>query len=151
MLLIHHISFTIQPDFSLLGPARFRLGVQNYQQKGLPSWHDADRRTTRSFRELVAQHQGTLYSDVSFTRQANICMQTSLHTKGVESVRSPVANLVSFSPHVTHETFVNAVARAFREKYDSKRNNGEIAYVEHGSEIVERGAEELRVSVVLTF
>ncbi|KAG9105570.1 hypothetical protein FRC07_009170, partial [Ceratobasidium sp. 392] len=68
-------------------------------------------------------------------RQSNIEF-TSLHTKGVASVRSPVANLVSFSPKITHDTFVHAVARAFREKYyQQETSNDAVVHVEHGNEI----------------
>ncbi|KAF8605374.1 Lipoyltransferase and lipoate-protein ligase [Ceratobasidium sp. AG-I] len=94
-----------------------------------------------------AYHHGTMLIDAQLDRLGNLLRNTkaSLHTKGVESVRSPVANLVSFSPRITHETFVNAVARVFREKYDSEGNNGNnIVHVEHGNEIVEKGVEELR-------
>ena len=38
-------------------------------------------------------------------------------TRGVASVRSPVKNLQEFSPAVTHDKFVQAVVRAFREEY----------------------------------
>ncbi|KAG9104283.1 Biotin/lipoate A/B protein ligase [Ceratobasidium sp. 370] len=71
--------------------------------------------------------------------------KTSLHTKGVESVRSPVANLVSFSSSITHDAFVHAVVRAFREKYnDQGETDDAVVHVEQGNEIVEKGANELR-------
>lgn len=38
-----------------------------------------------------------------------------MQTKGVASVRSPVRNLQRFN--VTHESFVEAVVREFREEY----------------------------------
>jgi hypothetical protein len=38
-------------------------------------------------------------------------------TRGVASVRSPVTNLQEFSPAVTHDKFLQAVVRAFREEY----------------------------------
>ncbi|KAI5117389.1 hypothetical protein M0805_009077 [Coniferiporia weirii] len=38
-------------------------------------------------------------------------------TKGVASVRSPVQNLQQFNPEVTHEDFVDAVIRSFRDEY----------------------------------
>lgn len=40
-----------------------------------------------------------------------------MHTKGVASVRSPVCNLVGSNPGLTHEAFVEAVIRSFREEY----------------------------------
>lgn len=38
-------------------------------------------------------------------------------TKGVDSVRSNVRNLQDFSPDVTHDRFVNAVAKEFTDFY----------------------------------
>ena len=38
-------------------------------------------------------------------------------TKGVASVRSPVANLQAFNPAVTHESFTAAVIREFQREY----------------------------------
>jgi hypothetical protein len=38
-------------------------------------------------------------------------------TRGVPSVRSPVKNLQEFSPAVTHDKFLQAMVRAFREEY----------------------------------
>jgi lipoate-protein ligase A len=43
--------------------------------------------------------------------------QDSMITRGVASVRSPVRNLCWFQPEITHEAFVAAVVRAFREEY----------------------------------
>ncbi|TFY67634.1 hypothetical protein EVJ58_g1479 [Rhodofomes roseus] len=40
-----------------------------------------------------------------------------MHTKGVESVRSPVRNLQHFDSAVTHERFVDATVAAFRKEY----------------------------------
>ena len=50
-------------------------------------------------------------------------LQTSLFTKGVASVRSPVRNLAHFVPDVSHEGFVQAMARAFAEEFDG---SGEV-------------------------
>lgn len=38
-------------------------------------------------------------------------------TKGVDSVRSTVRNLQDFSPDVTHDRFVSAVAKEFTDYY----------------------------------
>lgn len=38
-------------------------------------------------------------------------------TKGVASVRSPVCNLQQFNATISHDTFSNAVIRAFRQEY----------------------------------
>lgn len=40
-----------------------------------------------------------------------------MQTKGVASVRSPVRNLQSFNPTVSHEAFVDAVISSFRDEY----------------------------------
>ncbi|CAE7218268.1 unnamed protein product [Rhizoctonia solani] len=71
--------------------------------------------------------------------------KTSLHTKGVESVRSPVANLASFSQSITHDLFVESVTQAFREEYyPFDYWDDEVVQVESGNEFVDKGAEELR-------
>lgn len=41
-----------------------------------------------------------------------------METKGVASVRSPVNNLQQYTSSVSHEAFVDAVVKAFREEYD---------------------------------
>ncbi|CEL59871.1 Lipoate-protein ligase A OS=Salmonella dublin (strain CT_02021853) GN=lplA PE=3 SV=1 [Rhizoctonia solani AG-1 IB] len=72
--------------------------------------------------------------------------KTSLHTKGVESVRSPVANLTSFSPTITHDLFVERVTKVFREYYYPDDHwDDEVVQVdsEASNEIVDKGAEEL--------
>lgn len=43
--------------------------------------------------------------------------KASMVTKGVASVRSPVRNLNELRPDVSHEDFVDALTRAFREQY----------------------------------
>lgn len=40
-------------------------------------------------------------------------------TKGVASVRSPVCNLQQFNQDISHETFSNAVVRAFQDEYNN--------------------------------
>jgi len=47
-----------------------------------------------------------------------------MHTKGVDSVRSPVRNLRHFTPDISHEAFVKSVAREFTIVYggDGKIN-----------------------------
>ncbi|GAB1519779.1 hypothetical protein RhiTH_002849 [Rhizoctonia solani] len=73
--------------------------------------------------------------------------KTSLHTKGVESVRSPVANLASSSSTITHDLFIECVTRAFREKYyPDDYWDDQVVQVDSksGNEFVVKGAEELR-------
>ena len=47
--------------------------------------------------------------------------QTTMQTKGVDSVRSPVKNLRQFgsSGEISHESFIVAVSRQFSEMYNS--------------------------------
>ena len=47
----------------------------------------------------------------------HIAFKNSMVTKGVASVRSPVRNLNEFRPDISHEDFVDALTRAFREQY----------------------------------
>ncbi|CAE6411295.1 unnamed protein product [Rhizoctonia solani] len=96
-----------------------------------------------------AYHHGTMLINAQLDRLGNLLRntKTSLHTKGVESVRSPVANLASFSPIITHDLFVECVTQAFREKYYPDDHwDDEVVQVdpESRSEIVDKGAEELR-------
>lgn len=46
-----------------------------------------------------------------------IVLKDTMNTKGVASVRSPVRNLVQSSASATHEGFVDAVIKSFREEY----------------------------------
>ncbi|CAE6505707.1 unnamed protein product [Rhizoctonia solani] len=94
-----------------------------------------------------AYHHGTMLINAQLDRLENLLRntKTSLHTKGVESVRSPVANLVSFSPTITHDLFVENVTQAFREEYyPDDYWDDEVAQVEDGNGSVDKGAEELR-------
>jgi lipoate---protein ligase len=47
-----------------------------------------------------------------------------MDTKGVASVRSPVCNLQQYNASVSHETFVEAVVKAFREVYNIHESVG---------------------------
>lgn len=40
-----------------------------------------------------------------------------METRGVASVRSPVCNLQQYHADVSHEGFVHAMVKAFREEY----------------------------------
>ncbi|KAH7343456.1 lipoate-protein ligase A [Rhizoctonia solani] len=94
-----------------------------------------------------AYHHGTMLINAQLDRLGDLLRNTkkSLHTKGVESVRSPVANLASFSSSTTHNLFVKCVTQAFREKYyPDDYWDDEVAAVDSGNELVEKGAEELR-------
>ncbi|CAE6535154.1 unnamed protein product [Rhizoctonia solani] len=94
-----------------------------------------------------AYHHGTMLINAQLDRLGDLLRntKTSLHTKGVESVRSPVANLASFSPFITHDLFVECVTQVFREKYYPYDYwDDEVVSVESGNELVDKGAEELR-------
>jgi lipoate-protein ligase A len=47
-------------------------------------------------------------------------------TKGVHSVYSPVRNLQDFNPSVTHDDFVRAVAKSFRDRYGG---SGKVSFL----------------------
>lgn len=51
------------------------------------------------------------------SHDAHFGAQESMIARGVASVRSPVCNLQQFSHSISHETFSDAVVRAFREEY----------------------------------
>ena len=58
-----------------------------------------------------------------FTR-ASPHHQDGMHTKGVDSVRSPVRNLRHFTPDISHESFVKSVAREFTIVYGGHEEVG---------------------------
>ncbi|KAF8681155.1 Lipoate-protein ligase [Rhizoctonia solani] len=98
-----------------------------------------------------AYHHGTMLINAQLDRLGNLLRntKTSLHTKGVESVRSPVANLASSSSTITHDLFIECVTRAFREKYyPDDYWDDQVVQVDSksGNEFVVKGAEELRQS-----
>ncbi|PCH40972.1 Lipoyltransferase and lipoate-protein ligase [Wolfiporia cocos MD-104 SS10] len=70
-----------------------------------------------------AYHHGTMLLSTrldllgDLLRANKTTRQDTIHTKGVESVRSPVRNLQQFNPSIVHDEFVSAVVNAFREEY----------------------------------
>lgn len=66
-----------------------------------------------------AYHHGTMLISSQLNTLGDVLHSTkaSMVTKGVASVRSPVRNLNEFRPDVSHEDFVDALTRAFREQY----------------------------------
>jgi len=63
--------------------------------------------------------------------------KTTMQTKGVDSVRSPVKNLRQFgsSGEISHESFVVAVSRQFSETYNSNETDLSIQHVRESSYI----------------
>ncbi|KZV77137.1 Lipoyltransferase and lipoate-protein ligase, partial [Peniophora sp. CONT] len=66
-----------------------------------------------------AYHHGTmlLETELGSLGDALRVSKDSMVTRGVASVRSPVRNLCWFNPDISHDAFVEAVIRAFREEY----------------------------------
>ncbi|KAI0000029.1 hypothetical protein BJV77DRAFT_939542 [Russula vinacea] len=66
-----------------------------------------------------AYHHGTMLisSQISTLGDVLHVSKETMITRGVASVRSPVTNLQEFSPAVTHDKFLQAMVRAFREEY----------------------------------
>lgn len=68
--------------------------------------------------------------------------------RSVESVRSPVTNLVDVQPGITHEAFCSAMASVFAERYGV---DGRIVIVgekdlgEEDKEFIRKGMQELEV------
>ncbi|KAG9093488.1 Biotin/lipoate A/B protein ligase [Ceratobasidium sp. UAMH 11750] len=124
--------------------------VRSYFTHNLPEPPPLLRYVSGSAYKIISKrgyHHGTMLINAQLDRLGDLLRntKTSLQTKGVESVRSPVANLGSFSTSITHDAFVYAVARAFREKYNGHGQAGDkVVYVEHGDEIVKKSADELR-------
>ncbi|TIB93947.1 Lipoyltransferase and lipoate-protein ligase [Wallemia mellicola] len=71
-----------------------------------------------------AYHHGTmlLNSNIKTLSQALKNPNQSLVTKGVPSVRSPVKNVVDWQPNITHETFVDAIIKRFKEHHKMGKN-----------------------------
>ena len=76
-----------------------------------------------------------------------------MDTKGVASVRSPVCNLRHFDTSINHDTFVEAVVKAFREEYDIYEEVQKVEETEQtaGIEYIRNGMEELPVSYYSIF
>ncbi len=72
-------------------------------------------------------HHGTLLIDADLTRLVDYLSPTKrkLISKGIDSVRSRVANLREFRPDMTHERLSEKIFAVFQERY------GEEATVEH--------------------
>ncbi|KAI6135141.1 hypothetical protein EV401DRAFT_1902886 [Pisolithus croceorrhizus] len=65
-------------------------------------------------------HHGTMLISTRLDTLGDLLRvdKPTMYTRGVESVRSPVCNLVESNPRITHEAFVEAVITSFREEYD---------------------------------
>ncbi|KAG8690962.1 Biotin/lipoate A/B protein ligase, partial [Ceratobasidium sp. 423] len=136
--------------------AKLVASALNSRDIGIPAYvngrHDIvvhDKKMSSAYKIINrrAYHHGTMLINAQLDRLGNLLRntKTSLHTKGVESVRSPVANLVSFSPTVTHDLFVECVTQVFRETYyPDDYWDDEVVQVESGNEFVDKGAKELR-------
>ncbi|KIK64683.1 hypothetical protein GYMLUDRAFT_39668 [Collybiopsis luxurians FD-317 M1] len=68
-----------------------------------------------------AYHHGTMLISTRLDTLGEVLRpgkdKETMETKGVASVRSPVRNLQYYHPAVTHQGFVDAVVREFREEY----------------------------------
>ncbi|KAI6166201.1 hypothetical protein EDD17DRAFT_1785809 [Pisolithus thermaeus] len=67
-----------------------------------------------------AYHHGTMLISTRLDTLGDLLRvdKPTMNTRGVESVRSPVCNLVESNTRITHEAFVEAVITSFREEYD---------------------------------
>jgi len=97
-----------------------------------------------------AYHHGTMLISSNLDNLGGLLRvknKEAMHTKGVESVRSPVTNLQAYSD-ITHDAFVNAVVKSFRLDYDIDVDE-EVQYVEEDEsttniEYIRHGMEELK-------
>ncbi|KAI6127457.1 hypothetical protein EDD16DRAFT_1553093, partial [Pisolithus croceorrhizus] len=101
-----------------------------------------------------AYHHGTMLISTRLDTLGDLLRvdKPTMNTRGVESVRSPVCNLVESNTRITHEAFVEAVITSFREEYDVA---DEPCVVEEtpeyvGDEYFKSGMAELPVGVSLT-
>lgn len=94
-----------------------------------------------------AYHHGTMLIDAKLHLLGDLLRndKDTLHTKGVDSVRSPVRNLREWSERSTHEAFVNSVSEEFTRVYGG---DGQISEVDEtyldGSDTIQKGINELK-------
>ncbi|KAI0689233.1 Lipoyltransferase and lipoate-protein ligase [Cytidiella melzeri] len=71
-----------------------------------------------------AYHHGTMLISTQLETLGDLLRtnKATMETKGVASVRSPVCNLQQYNPTVTHEDFVEAAVKAFREEYGNEED-----------------------------
>lgn len=70
-------------------------------------------------------HHGTMLLDLDFTALDKYLSpnKLKLQSKGVESVVSRVMNIKEQIPHITHEMYAQALAGAFRQKWNTSKPN----------------------------
>ncbi|KAI0307017.1 hypothetical protein B0F90DRAFT_1931664 [Multifurca ochricompacta] len=66
---------------------------------------------------LISSQLRTLGDVLHVSKFEDWISQESMVTRGVASVRSPVKNLIEFNPTVTHDAFIGAMVRVFRDEY----------------------------------
>ncbi|QDX29743.1 lipoate--protein ligase A [Dickeya poaceiphila] len=87
--------------------------------------HDGVRKISGSaYRESADRgfHHGTLLLEANLSRLADYLNPDvkKLQAKGIESVRSRVANLVELLPEIDHETVCSAITQAFFDHYQTQ-------------------------------
>ncbi|KAF5365842.1 hypothetical protein D9757_012807 [Collybiopsis confluens] len=100
-----------------------------------------------------AYHHGTMLISTKLNTLGEVLKpgkdKDAMETKGVASVRSPVRNLQQSYEEVTHDRFVQAVAKAFREEYGvDSEGTGEIQVIGEKRyrdvEYIQKGINELK-------
>ena len=63
----------------------------------------------------VHVHHGTILVDTNMTKLSSLLTPSKLklESKGISSVRARVSNLISFVPHITHESVMDCIASKF--------------------------------------
>ncbi|KAJ1960610.1 hypothetical protein GGI12_003709, partial [Dipsacomyces acuminosporus] len=85
-----------------------------------------------------AFHHGTMLIDADLSRLRGCLDSKSKHieAKGVDSVRSKVANLRDYSWSIDHSTFCNAVMRKFRSAFGDLDEENVTVWGEDDAEVV---------------
>ncbi|KAF5392943.1 hypothetical protein D9757_001081 [Collybiopsis confluens] len=100
-----------------------------------------------------AYHHGTMLISTKLNTLGEVLKpgkdKDAMETKGVASVRSPVRNLQQSYEEVTHDRFVQAVAKVFREEYGvDSEGTGEIQVIGEERyrdvEYIQKGMNELK-------
>ncbi|KAH9855036.1 Lipoyltransferase and lipoate-protein ligase [Lenzites betulinus] len=95
-----------------------------------------------------AYHHGTMLISTRLDTLGELLRSNkdTMETRGVASVRSPVCNLQQYHTDVSHEGFVHAMVKAFREEYrvDEKVHAVHDADGLQNVEYIQRGMQELK-------
>ncbi|HOV64419.1 MAG TPA: lipoate--protein ligase [Spirochaetia bacterium] len=117
-------SYSKERNFSIIVRALASLGIQAEVSGRNDILVDGRKVSGSAFKlsQDRAFHHGTLLIDTDLNRLSGYLTPhpKKLSSKGINSVKSRVANLAEFNPKVDHETICNALCEAFFDTYGSR-------------------------------